>query len=247
MLGSITVPSGTLAIFDVGLMGYLPREALDPLLVCLQVPSDRALPVIGARVGAGRFAACWDHVAIQLAGEARPIARARKLGDAAADFARLICMDRAAIDHWQHEDSLDQLADFVFSGRDDAALARALGAKRLAAGEGHGWHDLPLADAEALADRAAVLKAENRWLVATELRPHSHHFEILGAARASPTGAGVLEVGGARALLFFTSWGEGVFPVFLDLDAEDRAVQVRIQLAAAANPTPGPVPRRPTW
>jgi hypothetical protein len=232
VLGSITVPSGTLAIFDVGLMGYLPRAALDPMLICAPVPSDRALPVIGTRVGGGRFAACWDHVAIQLGDDPHPVTRARKLGEAPADFARLICMDRAAIDHWQHEDSLDQLADFVFWGRDEAALAKALGARRLAAGDGHGWHDLPIADAEALADRAAALKAEHKWLLSAELRPHSHHFDVLAAARASPTGAGVLEVGGARVLLFFTSWGDGVFPVFLDVDADDRPVQVRIQLAA---------------
>jgi hypothetical protein len=233
VLGSITVPSGTLAIFDVGLMGYLPRAALDPMLICAPVPGDRALPVIGRRVGGGRFAACWDHVVIQLSDDPRPVTRARKLGEAAVDFARLICMDRAAIDHWQHEDSLDQLADFVFWGRDEAALAKALGARRLAAGDGHGWHDLPIADAEALADRAAALKAEHRWLLSAELRPHSHHFDVLAAARASPTGAGVLEVAGARVLLFFTSWGDGVFPVFLDLDAEARPVQIRIQLAAS--------------
>ena len=248
-LGSITVPSGTLAIFDVGLMGYLPREALDPMLICAPVPSDRALAVVGTRVGAGRFAACWDHVAIELAGPDRhDVAHARKLGEAACDFARLICMDRAAIDHWQHEDSLDQLADFVFSGRDEAQLAKALGAKRLPHGGGHGFTDLPLAEAEAKADRAAELKAEHKWLLVTELRPHSHHFDALAAARASPSGAGVLEIGGARMLLFFTSWGNGIYPVYLDVDQDARPVRIRIQLAAVEAKAPdGAVARPPAW
>jgi hypothetical protein len=259
-LGSITVPSGTLALFDIGLMGYLPRETLDPMLICTQVPSDRPLAVVGTRVGKGRFADCWDHVSVELADRLdapelrersdarreavdsgaprsvpghREVTHARKLGEAAVDFARLICMDRAAIDHWQHEDSLDQLADFVFWGRDDAALARALGARRLPGGDGYGWINLPMAEAEAKADRAAQLKSENKWLLATDLRPHSHHFDALAAARASPSGAGVLEVGGARVLLFFTSWGDGVFPVYLDLDQDDRPVRIRIQLAPA--------------
>lgn len=237
-LGSITVPSGTLAIFDVGLMGYLPREALDPMLICAQVPEDRALPVTGTRVGKGRFADAWDHVAIAVGAPGpHDVARSVKLGKAAVDFSRLIAMDRAAIDHWRHEDSLDQLADFVFWGRDEAQLAKALGARRLAAGgEGHGWIDLPFADAEAMADRAAALKAEHHWLLTTELRPHSHHFDIVAAARASPAGAGVLEVGGARVLLFFTRWGEGVYPVFLDVDHGGQAIQVRIQLAPAETP-----------
>jgi len=33
--------------------------------------------------------------------------------------------------------------------------------------------------------------------------------------------------------LLFTSWGDGVFPIYLDLDHDDRPVQVRIQLATA--------------
>jgi len=249
-LGSITVPSGTLAIFDVGLMGYLPREALDPMLICAPVPGDRALAVVGTRVGKGRFAHCWDHVAIELAEPGDEATHSRKLGEAAVDFARLICMDRAAIDHWQHEDSLDQLADFVFWGRDEAALAKALGARRLppGAGDGFGWINLPVAEAEAKADRAAELKAEHKWLLATDLRPHSHHFEVLAAARASPSGAGVLEVGGARVMLFFTSWGDGVFPVYLDADQDGRPVRIRIQLAPVESKAPpGALARLSTW
>ena len=250
-LGSITVPSGTLAIFDVGLMGYLPREALDPMLICAPVPGDRALALVGTRVGKGRFAACWDHVAIELDAPGHgEVAHSRKLGEAAVDFGRLICMDRAAIDHWQHEDSLDQLADFVFWGRDEAALARALGARRLppGAGDGYGWTDLPIAEAEAKADRAAALKSEHKWQLTTELRPHSHHFEALAAARASPSGAGVLEVGGARVMLWFTSWGDGVFPVYLDADQDARPVRIRIQLAPAESKAPpGAIARPSAW
>lgn len=239
-LGSITVPSGTLAIFDIGLMGYLPREALDPMLICAPVPSDRPLSVIGSRVGKGRFSDCWDHVAVTLGEPGREIAHARKLGKAAVDFARLIVMDRAAIDHWQHEDSLDQLADFVFWGRDETALAKALGARRLPDSVGHGWHDLPLAEAEARADRAAQLKAEHKWQLTLDVRPHSHHFDALAAARLSPSGSGAIEVGGARVLLFFTSWGDGVFPVYLDVDRDQQPIQVRIQLAPAeSKPAPG--------
>jgi hypothetical protein len=33
-------------------------------------------------------------------------------------------------------------------------------------------------------------------------------------------------------LLFFTSWGNGVFPIYLDLDQGDQPVRIRIQLAA---------------
>lgn len=226
-LGEITVPSGTLAVFDVGLVGYLPRPALEPALVKTAVPADRALSVIGQRVGKGRWADCWDHVAVRLGdGE---VASSKKLGEAGVDFARLVCMDHGALDHWQHEDSLDGLADFVFWGRDAAQLARAMRAP--ATKEGYGWSDLPVAEAEAKALEADKIKAENHWLLATDFRPHSHHFHALAAARKSPQGAGTIEVGGAKVCLFMTSWGDGVFPIYLDVDGEDHPVQVRIQLS----------------
>ena len=199
-------------------------------MIIVDVPPDRGLSVVGRRVGKGRFASCWDHVAITL-GDG-DVARSRKLGSAAVDFARLICIDKAALDHWQHEDSLDGLADLVFWGRDASKLAKVMRAP--ASSEGHGWTDLPVAEAESRSDRAALLKADNHWLLAMDLRPHSHHFQALAAARASKTGAGTIEVGGASTCLFFTSWGDGVFPVFLDLDQDDRPVRIRIQLALDA-------------
>jgi hypothetical protein len=229
VIGEVTAPSGTLTVFDVGLVGYLPREALEPALVKATVPTDRALPVIGRRVGKGRFSDCWDHVAVRLGdGE---VAASKKLGEAGVDFARLVFMDHGAFDHWQHEDSLDGLADFVFWGRDAAALARSMGAP--ATKEGYGWTNLPVATADAKALDADKLRAANHWLLATDFRPHSHHFHALAAARKSSQGAGTIDVGGAKVCLFFTSWGDGVFPIYLDVDAHDQPVQIRVQLDTA--------------
>ncbi len=229
-LGEITVPSGTLAIFDIGLFGFLPREALEPAIITASVPADRALSVIGVPVAQGRFTHCWDHIAVVLGHGT--VTQSKKLGEAGVDCARLVCVDHAALDQWQHEDSLDGRADFVFSGRDAALLAAVMLAPRVEAG--YGWTNLPVADAESKADEAARRKASNKWLLSTDLRPHSHHFHALAAARRSSHGAGTLELGGSRMLLFFTSWGDGVFPVYLDRDADDHPVQIRIQLATAA-------------
>ena len=225
-LGEVTAPSGTLALFDVGLVGYLPRPALEPALVKATVPTDRPLPVVGRRVGKGRFADCWDHIAVKL-GDG-DVTHTKKLGEAGVDFARIVAMDHGALDHWKHEDSLDGLADFVFWGRDAAALARAMRAPSTK--DGYGWTDLTVAEADAKALEADKIKAENHWLLAADFRPHSHHFHALAEARKSKNGAGTISVGGAQICLFFTSWGDGVFPIFLDLDGDDHPVQVRVQL-----------------
>jgi hypothetical protein len=155
----------------------------------------------------------------------------KKLGEAGVDFARIICIDHAALDHWIHDDSLDGKADFVFWGRDEKLLARVLGAPRIT--DGYGWTNLTVAEAEAKADEAARKKAQNKWLLAADLRPHSHHFQVLAEARGNKHGAGTLELAGTRLLLFFTSWGDGVFPIYLDTDADNRPIQIRIQLCTS--------------
>jgi hypothetical protein len=229
LLGEITVPSGKLAIFDIGLFGYLPREALEPAIVTANVPADRPLAVVATPMGSGRFADCWRHVCVVIGGG--EVHTSRKLGEAGVDFARLVCMDHAALDHWVHEDSLDGRADFLFWGRDEKHLAASMRAPW--SRDGYGWTDLPVAEAEAKGDEAARRKAANKWLLATDYRPHSHHYRALAAARDSTHRAGTLELAGTTLLLFFTSWGDGVFPIYLDLDADDRPVRVRIQLATA--------------
>lgn len=230
-LGEITIPSGTLAIFDVGLVGYLPREALEPAIVKAAVPTTGPLRVVGTRVGTGRFTDCWDNVSVVL--DDGEVARSKKLGEAGVDFARLLLIDHAALDHWQHEDSLDGKADFVFWGKDEQILAQITGAKRMP--EGYGWTDLSVADAEAKWELADRKKAENSWKLAIELRPHTHHFHALAAARANPNGAGTLDLAGTTLMLLFTSWGDGVFPIYLDFDADEHPIRVRIQLATAAS------------
>ena len=64
----------------------------------------------------------------------------------------------------------------------------------------------------------------------TDFRPHSHHFLVMRQVRASPTESGTLEVGGAMICTFMTSWGDGFFPVYRDLDVGERLVRVRINL-----------------
>lgn len=227
LLGAITCPSGKLAIFDIGLHGYLPRPALEPAIVKANVPADRELSVVGARVGRGRFADCWDHISV-VVGDGE-VHASKKLGEAGVDFARLVCVDHTALDQWQHDDSLDGLADVMFWGRDEKQLASVMRAPRTR--DGYGWSNLTIAAAEAKLIEAERKKAENKWLLATDFRPHSHHFHALAAARANPKGAGEIELGGSRMLLFFTSWGDGVYPIYLDTDHDDRPVRVRIQLA----------------
>jgi hypothetical protein len=68
------------------------------------------------------------------------------------------------------------------------------------------------------------------WTFAGDFRPHSHHHDVRRQMRASETGAGVIEVGGARVRAFFTSWGDGAFPVLADLGADEKLLRLRVDL-----------------
>jgi hypothetical protein len=191
------------------------------------LPRDRALPVHGARMGRGDFSECWDYVELRLRPEFSE-SRLEQAGRVAVDWARILFADADALGAWKHEEPCDGLADFVFWGLNAKELASALDAPALAEGE-FGWVDTPVERAAELGMQAERLRDERGLRLATDFRPHSHHYAILEHMRASPTGSGTLEVGGSQLCALFTSWGDGFFPLLRVYEGEDL-VAVRVQL-----------------
>jgi len=74
------------------------------------------------------------------------------------------------------------------------------------------------------------LKKAKQLKFATDFRPHSDHFQLLAQMRSSPTDSGTLCVGGALCCGFFTGWGDGFYPVRLDLDEGRAVVRIHIEL-----------------
>ncbi len=233
-LGEITVPSSTLTLLDPGHIGmYEDKEIPEvPSLTIEGLPRERVLAVHAVRVGEGRWADLWDHVAIAVSDA--PIASSTVIGDAMVDFARVLLIDEYIADEWLHSRSIDGRADFVFWGRDAADMAGELGAPDLGEGQ-YGWRDLDVDTVIRHGTAAEALKEARDFKLATDFRPHSHHWQALEAARAAPTQSSTIDVADARVCLFFTRWGDGLFPVFLDLAADGSIVQVRIQLFTEAS------------
>jgi hypothetical protein len=233
-LGEITVPSGVLTLLDPGHIGMYEEKEIPevPSVSIAGMPRERALSVLGVRVGEGEFAERWDHVVIAL--RTAEITESTEVGDAIVDFARLLLVDEGSADRWVHSECIDGKADFVFWGRDAAAMASELGAPALEEGL-FGWRDVDATEALRHGTAAEALKDQQGYLLATDFRPHSHHYQALERARASATQSACIDVGRARVCLFFTSWGDGLFPVFLDSGADGALVQVRIQLRTEAS------------
>ncbi len=193
------------------------------------VPADQPLRVLGERRAEEPYAGRWHRVWL----ECRPggrIARSEKVYDVMVDEARLMFGDADALGAWRHDEPLDGRADFLFWGADAAKAARRLRAPEAAEEGTFGWVDLPAAEAERHAGRVAGLRERMGWGFATDYRPHSHHWGVMRQVRTSATDSGTVDVGGARVCGFMTTWGDGIYPVYRDLDRAGRLVRLRVEL-----------------
>ncbi|GAB1511901.1 DUF2185 domain-containing protein [Actinophytocola sp. KF-1] len=191
------------------------------------VPADRELPVHGVRMDpdgpdAGRWRSVWVECA-----EGEP-ARSVECGYVLVEEARLMFADPAALTGWRNDEPHDGLFDLVFWGRDATAVAERLSAPALDQ-DTFGWTDLTKAE---LASHYSRLRAEDEAKFHTDVRPHDDHHRLLSRMRGAPTESGVVEVGGALMTGWYTSWGDGAYPVHRDLAEDGTLLRVRVELGA---------------
>jgi len=99
-------------------------------------------------------------------------------------------------------------------------------------GDTYGWTDLPAQDALERARDLYRAKESGGLRFALDLRPHDDHHWLLSLARTAPTESASIEIGGDVVCGFFTSWGDGAFPVRRDLAADGTLCRVRVELGA---------------
>jgi hypothetical protein len=203
-----------------------------PAVVVGDVPIARPLRVLGERMPQPEQDR-WRCVFVQCRHQT-PIVRSEKVGDVGVDYARLLIADVDALGVWQHERSLDGLADFVFWGRDADQAAGKLASPPVQ-NEGYGWKDLPEEIAKERGLAVEAYRDQKGLKFATDYRPHSHHWRVMEPSRISPTESGTTEIAGVTVLNFMTTWGDGVFAVHRDLSATGELVQLRIELAPEAD------------
>ncbi len=191
------------------------------------LPRDRAFPVLAQRMS-GPDEDRWRRIWIDVRqGE---IASSCTIGHVLVDEARLMAVDTDALGAWDDHEPLDGRADFVFWGRDAAAVANELDAPEVPGEpDQFGWLNLPLDDALERGQGVEAARGADRKF-ATDFRPHTHHWQVMRDVRSSPTESGVLELAGAQLCMFMTSWGDGGFPVEADLDASGQVVRIRIEV-----------------
>lgn len=202
-----------------------------PGVVISGLPKNRELTVFGERVGEAPFEQLWRTVTLEVQPNAL-VKRTIDAGTVAVDFARLMFVDVDGLGGWNHHDSVDDKADVVFWGRDAAEVAEKFAAEQLSSSE-FGWKNLQIDVAIDRGQRIEKLKADGALKFAFDFRPHSDHFRLLEQMRSAPTESGTIALGNSLACGFFTSWGDGFFPVRVGLDSMGEVVNVEIALATA--------------
>lgn len=199
------------------------------------LPPGEVLDLVGEPIEEGPDEGRWRRVWLEV-NPGLAVARSEELAQVMGDQSSLLVVDAAALGGWEHEASLDGLADCVFWGRDARQAADALAAPALEL-RTFGWTNVPEAEARELAKKVDLERTERGMRFSLDLRPHSHHFRALELMRESALGTAALEVGGARLCAFATTWGDGVFPVWRDLGPGGELVRVRVEFTEDVAPT----------
>lgn len=194
------------------------------------LPADRPLPVRGVRMpsdgpDAGRWQSVWVEVAPQ------PPVRTEDAGYVAVDEARLAFVDPEVLGLWRTGEPVDGLADLAFWGRDEDLLAERTGAGIIDE-HARGWTDLPFDQALDRAHELQRIRESGELRFAFDFRPHDDHHRLLSIARQAATESASIQVGSETVCGFFTSWGDGMFPVRRDLAEDGTLCRIRAEVGA---------------
>jgi hypothetical protein len=194
------------------------------------LPAGRPLPVRGVRMPeASPYRERWHSIWVEADG--RPPARTEDAGYVGVDEARLVFADPDALTAWRTDDPVDGLADLAFWGRDKDILIERTGAEALG-DDTYGWTGLPAADAVQRARDLYQAKETEGLRFTVDVRPHDDHHRLLSLARSARTQSASVEIGGCVVCGFFTSWGDGAFPVRRDLAADGTLCRLRVEVGA---------------
>ncbi|WP_285747207.1 DUF2185 domain-containing protein [Lentzea sp. NBRC 105346] len=185
------------------------------------------LRVLGERMEPGPDQERWHSVWVECA-EGVP-AESIEAGYVLVDEARLMFADPAALNTWVNDEPVDGLFDLAFWGADAEQVATRLAGSKVE--DEYLWADLTFDEMRSRYHQLESLRGDGVKF-AFDLRPHDDHYRLLKPMRSSATESGDVEVGGALMTGWFTSWGDGAFPVYRDLAEDGTLLRVRVELGA---------------
>lgn len=208
-------------------VGTFPYDGLWAVAIG-DLPTDRTLQVVGVPMPPGEFAGRFRSIDIVIEPAATVVASHRVDG-VMVDHGQFACIDLDVLEAFSAMRSLDGKADYVFWGADAEALAEEFGARQLNEKE-FGWKDIPESDVGQHAKPIQGAVKDRGLRVGIDYRPHCHVEAINRQVRSQPSRAGEIRVGDHRVCGFDNRWGDGIFGVFRDVDAQGHLVRIRIDV-----------------
>jgi hypothetical protein len=192
------------------------------------LPAGRPLRIEATPMPPGEFAGRWRTIDAVIDADAA-VVQSLPVQGIMVDHGQLICADVVAFGAFRMWEPLDGLADFVFWGKDAPAIAEKFQAPRLD-DRNFGWVNVPDAQIHSYAKPVQEWIDSQKLQAGVDYRPHCNLEKLNAQIRDTEFESGQLELAGARACGFSNSWGDGIFTVIRDFDAEGRLVRVRLDV-----------------
>jgi hypothetical protein len=197
-------------------------------LILGNLPKDQELTIYGERMIDKKWKHYWRWVVMDIQPDIKP-ETTKLIGHIPVDESNILISDVNILKKLSDHDTLDGLADLAFWGRDVQILAKKMDAYQLSDNT-FGWVDLPINDAIEKGMQIHETREQGDFKFAYDFRPHNHKHFIYNQIRSLKTESGVIDLDGATACCFMTSWGDGAFPVIGEFDTKNKLIRVRIDL-----------------
>jgi hypothetical protein len=193
------------------------------------VPPKRTLRIEATPMPQGEFAGRWRSIDVVIDTKG-VVAQSLPVQGVMVEHGQLICADLEAFGQFRMWESSDGLADFVFWGKDAPTIAKKFHAPQLDE-HNFGWLNVPDADIFHRFGQPVQEWINSQKLYAgVDYRPHCNLEKLNAQIRDNELESGQLDLAGVRACGFSNRWGDGIFTVIRDLDAEGKLVRVRLDV-----------------
>ncbi len=196
------------------------------------VPAGRSLQVVANGLPEdSEFTGRWRSIDVVI-DEVTPVARSIPLQGVMVEHGQLICADLEAFGSFRMWEPLDGLADFIFWGKDAAAVAKKFNAPQLETGQ-YGWVDVPDGVISTHAQPVQDWVESEKLHVAVDYRPHCNLEKLNTQIRTTDLEAGQIDLAGTKACGFSNRWGDGIFTVIRDLASDGQLLRIRLDVGNA--------------
>lgn len=192
------------------------------------LPTDRTLRIEAVPMPDGEFAGRWRSIDVVIDAES-PVACSLPVQGVMVEHGQLICADLDAFGQFRMWEPIDGLADFVFWGKDAPSIAEKFQANEFEGGH-FGWRDVPDAEVHRYAQPVQDWIASRKLYAGVDYRPHCNLEKLNAQIRETELESGRLDLAGSRVCGFGNRWGDGIFTVIRDLDAQGRLVRIRLDV-----------------